>query len=82
MFRCIKDFLLSAFQMTKDDGADGATNAASFLSSVLTARVIVTGTFWVPACISPAEHKKYYCVMYSIQVSHLEIVMIVILGQV
>lgn len=45
MFRCIKDFLLSAFQMTRDDGADGATNAASFLSWVLTARVIVTGTF-------------------------------------
>jgi len=30
MFRCIKDFLPSAFQMTRDDEPDGATNAASF----------------------------------------------------
>lgn len=36
----------------------------------------------VPACITLAESKKCYCVMYSVQVSHLEIVMIVILGQV
>lgn len=30
MFSCIEDFLLSAFQMTRDDEVDGATNAANF----------------------------------------------------
>lgn len=40
------------------------------------------GTFQVPARIALAESRKCYCVMYPVQVSHLEIVMIVILGQV